>query len=515
MVHRADSALESAPPLMRALDYESDLTDASTLRRRAIHGSVWTTSEYIVGTILRLGSNLVLTRLLFPEMFGLMALVNTFLMGLQMFSDVGIGPSIIQNRRGDDPDFLSTAWTIQVMRGVALTLVSCIIAKPVALIYGEPQLQYLIPVAGLSALIAGFNSTSLFRLNRHLHLGRLTVLSIATQLLSLAGMIVWALLSKSVWALLVPGLIAKVFQLFVSHMLEQDRHDRFHWDPSARDALFQFGKWIFLSTLLTFSADQADKLIIGKLVSLRELGIYNLALMFAALPRDFIRKIGSAVVFPAYSRVQEHGEAFTRIFTQIRISLLIVSAFAVSGLIAGGSPLIHILYDRRWADAQWILPILACGAWFSVMECTNGSALLARGRAHWIAAGTAAELLGMVGMIFLGFHLGPKLGVSRFCGAVIGVASADLFRYAISVIGLQHLGLHVLAKDMGLTAAVALTSGGATLAGQWVFLKSANQVAYFFAAAAVVCSVWAPVAWVHFHRRRSELVDAPENVVTT
>ncbi|MFN3500356.1 MAG: oligosaccharide flippase family protein, partial [Pannonibacter indicus] len=60
--------------------------------------------------LLRLASNLALTRLLFPEAFGLMALIQTFMVGLQMFSDIGIRPSIIQNKRGEEADFLNTAW---------------------------------------------------------------------------------------------------------------------------------------------------------------------------------------------------------------------------------------------------------------------------------------------------------------------------------------------------------------------------------------------------------------------
>src|SRR6476646_1258750 len=129
MISRADTALESPAPVLTALDYEQDQPEVSSLRRRTFHGSVWTTSEYAIGVVLRLGGNLVLTRLLVPDMFGIMALVNTFLMGLQMFSDVGIGPSIIQNRRGDDPAFLNTAWTIQVMRGATLWIFSCLIAQ--------------------------------------------------------------------------------------------------------------------------------------------------------------------------------------------------------------------------------------------------------------------------------------------------------------------------------------------------------------------------------------------------
>src|SRR5262245_18372468 len=110
----AGNAHQSDPPsVVPALDYEStDLSDATSLRQRTIRGSAWTTTESVAAVVLRLGSNLVLTRLLLPEMFGVMALVNIFIQGLQMFSDVGIGPAIIQNRRGDDPSFLNTAWTI-------------------------------------------------------------------------------------------------------------------------------------------------------------------------------------------------------------------------------------------------------------------------------------------------------------------------------------------------------------------------------------------------------------------
>src|SRR5260370_35887988 len=78
----------------------------------AIRGSVWTMGGYATGQLVRLGGNLVLTRLLFPAIFGEMALVFIFLQGLQMFSDVGTGPAIIPSSRGEEPDFLTTACTV-------------------------------------------------------------------------------------------------------------------------------------------------------------------------------------------------------------------------------------------------------------------------------------------------------------------------------------------------------------------------------------------------------------------
>jgi O-antigen/teichoic acid export membrane protein len=196
------SAVAAEPPA-----YGSPRTPApprvsrgDSLRSRTIRGTLWTTGGYGISLVLRLGINLVLTRLLAPPMFGVMSLVNIFIQGLQGFSDVGIGPAIIQSKRGDDPAFLNTAWTIQVLRGFALGGVSALIAWPVAKLYGDRQLLWLLPVAGSTALIAGFNSTAVFTLNRHLDVAKLTVLNLIGQVAGAFVMIGWALKWPSVWA---------------------------------------------------------------------------------------------------------------------------------------------------------------------------------------------------------------------------------------------------------------------------------------------------------------------------
>ena len=153
-----------------------------SLGSRAVRGSLWTLSGYGTAQVLRLASNLVMTRLLFAEAFGLMALVQVFMQGLEMFSDLGIGPSLIQNPRANEPDFFRTAWTLQVMRGLILWLVACAAAHPFARFYATPDLAWLIPLAGLSAVLSGLNSSKRFRLQRDLQLGHVTVLEIVSQL---------------------------------------------------------------------------------------------------------------------------------------------------------------------------------------------------------------------------------------------------------------------------------------------------------------------------------------------
>ena len=58
--------------------------------------------------------------------------------------------------------------------------------------------------------------------------------------------------------------------------------NRFHWDRSSADEMMSFGRWIFVSTLLTFLAMQADRLIFGKLITLTDLGVYGVAAMMAS-----------------------------------------------------------------------------------------------------------------------------------------------------------------------------------------------------------------------------------------
>ena len=99
------------------------LLNSEKLKQRAIRGAIFTTVGYGSVQAIRLASNLILTRILFPEAFGLMAIILVFMQGVAMFSDLGVGASIIQNKRGDDPVFLDTAWTVQGIRGAFLFLI--------------------------------------------------------------------------------------------------------------------------------------------------------------------------------------------------------------------------------------------------------------------------------------------------------------------------------------------------------------------------------------------------------
>src|SRR5690554_3241925 len=120
------------------------LLQGTELRRKVYTGSFWVAVGFGSQKALQLASNLILTRLLFPEAFGLMALVNVFIIGVSMFSEMGIRPALIHAKNTDNPHFLNTAWTLQIIRGSVLWGVLCALAYPASRFYSEPILAPLL-----------------------------------------------------------------------------------------------------------------------------------------------------------------------------------------------------------------------------------------------------------------------------------------------------------------------------------------------------------------------------------
>ncbi|MEM9809264.1 MAG: oligosaccharide flippase family protein, partial [Cyanobacteria bacterium P01_D01_bin.56] len=253
----------------------------ASIKKLAIKGAIWTFLGYGMGQFLRLLNNLLLTRILAPEVFGLMALVTTFRIGLELFTDIGIIQNVIQSKRGDDPDFLDTAWTIQLIRGFLIWFCVCIIAVPLANFYGEPQLWQLLPATGLANLITSFQTVRVFTLNRHIQLGKVTLFQFFEQVISIAVMLMVALVYPSVWAIVIGTVAGSTYKALFSYVLCPGPRHKLSLEPEARKEITDFGRWIFLTSIFIFLGDQADRLILGKLIPIEIFGIYSIAVSLA------------------------------------------------------------------------------------------------------------------------------------------------------------------------------------------------------------------------------------------
>lgn len=415
-------------------------------KKAVSHASLWLFLGQVLSQLLRLGSNLVLVRLLYPDAFGLMALMNSFLLGLQMCSDAGVSQRVIQSERGDDPEFLNTVWTTQAVRGILLCLISVGLAWPLSRFYGEPRLAVYLPVLGFCLLMAGFNATSLLTLRRHLQFKKLFLLDLAEQLAGSGMMILWACWNPSATALVAGSLTAYAVRLTGTHFFLGKPANRFHWDRRSARGIYDFGKWIFVSSGLTFLAAQGSRLLLGKLAPLEVLGIFSIAMMLATIPFDLASKFSEMVIFPLFSReARTSFDGLTRRVYQTRKFLWPLFMFAVLTLALGSGLFFHVFYPAAYREAGWMSQFLALWVWFSMLQMTMDRALLALGSTSRLALSNFVKLTVSLGGAFLGYEgAGMK-------GFILGLVGGAFAAYAVILFFFPGNRLLFLKQDLRYT----------------------------------------------------------------
>lgn len=381
---------------------------------------------------LGLVSNLILTRILFPEAFGMMALVQVFIAGLAAISDMGIRASIIQSDRSHDSAFLNTAWTLQILRGGALWFLSFAIALPVAALYEEPVLAGLLPVAGLTALILGFTPTRIATNSRDLVVGRITIAEVSAQffgVISTVGL-AWAL--NSVWSLVFGPVMAALVNQALVRIALPGHQDRLQIDRSSLRELITFGKWIILSSLLGFFINTADRAILGNFITLEMLGIYSVGLLIASIPMLLMQPLASNVLLPIYKQrppwesvANRHKIGRMRWF--LTGALLTVSL----SLVLGGDLMVKTLFDPRYELAGPILVLMAIAQLPAVVLSSYDQILL--------AAGDSRRFMNRIAILSIVQTTLLVLGTIQFglIGAILARGLSSILVYPFMIIALH------------------------------------------------------------------------------
>ena len=413
-----------------------------SFRDRILNAGSWTFAGFLISQILRFGGNLLLTRLLVPDMFGVMAVVTIILIGLGMFSDVGLSQNIIQSRNGEERRFLNTAWVVQIVRGFLLFCVALlfsyllVIAKEQGWLtentaYADPDLPLAIAIMSLTLLISGFLSTKMYVAQRKLQLKRIAALDIISQASGLTVMIFLAWMSPTIWSLIIGNIVASIVKVALSHVLFRGIMNRIEWDKDAFYEIFDFGKWIFVSSILGFLLAQGDRLLLANMISAKELGIYSIAFFLASAAELMLTKVGAAVLFPAFSEiVRDRHEELSRVYYKAR-RYIDVFIFTSSGfLFASGESLIKFLYDDRYSDAGWMLQVLSIYLVFTSYSLAE-HCFLAQGRAKLLS------ILNIIQVVTLYASLPIMFYTYGIKGAVWAIALSPFFRF-VAILFYMH-----------------------------------------------------------------------------
>jgi O-antigen/teichoic acid export membrane protein len=414
----------------------------STLARTA-RGAGWMMGWRAATRLLGLVSTLVLVRILLPEDFGLVALATTFAVALEVLIELGLEDQIIRARI-TDRDLFDTAFTMNLIRAVAVALMVAAAAPFAGEFFGDARLETVLLILAAATVVSGLKNLGVVEFRRNLDFAREFQLMILPRVVSVVATIVLAFVLQSYWALVIGIVIQRVGTVAMSYAVHPYR-------PALSLALWRemvgVSFWTWAHGVLALVRERADSLAIGRMQGPAPVGIYAVGVEIAALPTTEMVDPICRAAMPGFAetlrRQGDPGAAEALLRITALIAMMTIPASLGISAIAG--PLVLAAFGPNWLGAVPVVAILgaACVTLFGRVALTllRACAML---RTLCAIAGIT-----MVLRVALLVALIPDYGLA---GAAIA--------YAVSLVAEQALALHIAMRRVGL-------GPGALLAGIW------------------------------------------------
>jgi O-antigen/teichoic acid export membrane protein len=410
--------------------------EGDSLLARVLRAGSVTLFGNIGSQVLRFASNLLLTRLLFPSAFGLMAIAQSILTAANLLSDVGLSQAVVRSKRGHEQPFLNTIWTLQIVKGLMILAIMTAAGPIAASAYGQPALVLIMPALGLATVISGFASTNVDLVNRKIEVGRLTVIEIGAQVVGIVVMLAWARWQPTPWALVGGNLASALARTVASFWMLHGPGNVLAWDKSVVREVWQFGGWVMVSSGVTFLVGEGRNLLNAALVDASVLGMLVISSTLAFVVWNAIQQISGRVLFPAYAEVwRERPQKLPAIVERSRRWQLLGGCSVATLFALGGDRFVHLFYDPRYREAGVFLQIQAVGTMFSFLNASYTGVLWAMGRPglNTILLAVQAAIVGV--LVVVGHALGGTLGLVAFSSCT------GFFMYPINAAIYARFGL--------------------------------------------------------------------------
>lgn len=330
-------------------------------------------------SVLRLGSNLILTRLLVPEAFGVVAIVSSIWYVLVMLSDLGLRAYVTRHPTASD-ELVQTVWTIRFIRNVFLAAIMFFGAGFFASLYSAPEVSPAIRAASVFILIEGFTSLAFLTSERERRVVRLTLIDFVKFLFVSIVTITAAYFLRNFWAIIISMFISSVFTLVASYTLVKGPPIRFRLHREHVLDLWRFCKIVIPSSMISIVLTQTDKFFLAKFFPLSELGKYMLASALAMAMLSVIGEYIMRVFYPRFAQiVREAPEKAADVYYASRRQITLLLAFGVGGVIGSAEFIIRFLFNDNYLGAGFYLSILYLRPLARLSAAPAEQALVAKG----------------------------------------------------------------------------------------------------------------------------------------
>jgi teichuronic acid exporter len=393
------------------------------LKQKASRAIKWSAIDQLIRQGLFFITSVTMARLVAPEAYGTVVLLNLFTGIAGIFVDVGLCSALIQRKETTLVDESTVFW-FNFAAGTVMGAGLFLAAPSISSFYG---IEILAPIARLYALLflmgAGNAVHSALFTKRLDFKTPLKVSSISLVTSSLTGIVlawtgfgVWALVAQS----MVSGLLTSVLLWTFSAW-----RPAFTFSLNSLRSLLRYSGFLFLAALLDSAYQHFYTFLIGKWYGVHDLGIYNRANATKQLPTEVVSGILSRVSFPIFSQVADEPARLARGLRQAVRGIMFLNIPLMLGIAVVAEPLILTLFGELWAPAIPLLQVLALGAVLFPLHVLNLNILTAMGHsARFFKIEIIKKAVGITLII-----LGAFYGVQGMAWAVV---ASSFFSFVIN-----------------------------------------------------------------------------------
>ncbi|MBN2037572.1 MAG: oligosaccharide flippase family protein [Chitinispirillaceae bacterium] len=364
---------------------------------------------------------MLLARLLAPAEFGTMAAVLAITVCLRAFIQVGVQQCIIQSRQGREYEFLNVAWWFRAALSCAIFAPTFLAAPLLAGLFSNSGITSLLRVALITIVLDSIVSPRIFILEKEMRFGRWAVIMQGAAFINVVTSIIFALVLKNVWALVLGLLFESVSRFLLSFILCPFLPRlRIHHRHLAEIRAFAGGAFGLPVLLMLYQ--QVDVFFLGRMVSMSELGAYSLALTLARIPYMIYTATVSKLVLPLLSSLRDDREKSVRAFSGLTAVLSSAGIPLIIFFILFAKPVLHLAYGAPYVRSWVPFMFLATCFFLRIFNETAVGVFIAQGRPAVYRNYSVIRLVAAASLLF------PFITVWKTAGAAAAVlVSAAVF----------------------------------------------------------------------------------------
>jgi O-antigen/teichoic acid export membrane protein len=356
--------------IRNAATMANETIQGDSLRSKVIRNTGWIGIGYGLEILIGFISSAILTRLLAPSDYGMIVAVMVVLTVAVMISDLGIGPIVMADERGDDKDFLGILWTLQVVRGAVLALAtigvsilwSSLIAQgqiPNASGYADPDLPRLLLLISFVLFVSGFSSLNEYRMTRHLKHGVISVMDIGTRVGSTVITVLLVFLSKSVWGMALAIVLGSALRVILTHVVLTGPRMTFRFNLGEILKVVKMSRWVAVNSTMTVITAQADKVLIGYVFGINVLGVYAIAFTLFSGATRLVNQLSTGMGVPVLRALADRPyDERKRNYYRFRIPIDLYCVLGGTCMVLIGPLFFKLVYDPRYALGGVIFALL-------------------------------------------------------------------------------------------------------------------------------------------------------------